>query len=85
LISSWPNTPAPLKQAAEKGCQHRSHVAQRLNVQIKVRFAFSPVAASLNSLFEQPYMFQSFLSAVRSLFAWNTDYRRHDACRAAHC
>jgi hypothetical protein len=38
----------------EKTSQHRSRVAQRLNVLDGVRFASSLAAALLDSLFEQP-------------------------------
>jgi hypothetical protein len=44
----------PRYQAIEKDPPLRSHVAQRLNVRDKVRFASSLAAASLEGLFEQP-------------------------------
>ncbi len=46
--------PAFYLQAVDKGCQRRSHVAQRLNVRAGVRFAPSLAAALLDSLSEQP-------------------------------
>lgn len=54
LISVTNKTKCFCKQAVDKGCQWRSHVAQRLSVQEGVRFAPSLAAALLGSLSEQP-------------------------------